>query len=199
MLEQYNDIGTSDQFIGNFLAQPGDLEHIVKNKVWLISDTHFHHRNILKYEAESRPFKDRDEMDNALIQRWNERVMPEDTVFHLGDFAFGGSTFIKGALRRLNGHKFLVMGNHDRGRTSEFWLDAGFERVFDRPIVLDKRFVLSHEPLDEIPPGFINIYGHVHSKGAETFLPDRFCVCVERHGCRPVEWNYIRGLYENGD
>ena len=198
MLEQYNDIGTSDQFIGNFLAQQGDLEHIVKNKVWLISDTHFHHRNILKYEAEFRPFKDRDEMDEVLIQRWNELVGPYDVVFHLGDFALAGKTITRNIISRLNGRKFLLLGNHDLDSGFRFD-ELGFEKVYDRPIVLDKRFVLSHEPLDEIPPGFINIYGHVHSKGAETFLPDRFCVCVERHGCRPVEWNYIRGLYENGD
>ena len=199
MLEQYNDIGTSDQFIGNFLAQQGDLEHIVQNKVFAVSDTHFHHRNILKYEAEFRPFKDRDEMDEVLIQRWNELVGPYDVVFHLGDFALAGKTITRSIISRLNGRKFLLLGNHDRDSGFRFE-ELGFEKVYDKPFIMDGRYLFSHEPIyDDLPSGFINIYGHVHSKGAETFLPDRFCVCVERHGCRPVEWNYIRGLYENGD
>ena len=187
----------SSDLVGNFLAAPGDLEHIVKNRIWLIADTHFRHRNILKYEPDARPFSSIEEMDNALIQRWNERVMPEDIVLHLGDFAFAGSTFIKDTLPRLKGHKYLLMGNHDRGRTSEFWLDAGFERVFDRPILLDDRFVLSHEPLAEIPPGKVNIYGHVHSSPHfSTFEPHRLCVCVERWDCHPIEYDAaLRGIY----
>ena len=199
MLEQYNDIGASDQFIGNFLAEPGDLEHIVKNKVWVISDTHFHHRNILKYEAESRPFANRDEMDEILIERWNERVGANDVVFHLGDFALAGKTITRDIISRLNGRKFLLLGNHDLDSGFRFE-ELGFDRIFDSPFIMDGKYLFSHEPIyDDLPPGFINIYGHVHSKGSETFLPDRFCVCVERHECRPVEWNYIRGLYENGN
>ena len=187
----------SSDLVGNFLAAPGDLGHIVQNRIWLTSDTHFHHKNILKYEPDARPFASIEEMDSALIQRWNERVMPEDIVFHLGDFAFAGSTFIKDTLPMLKGHKFLMMGNHDRGRKSEFWLDAGFERVFDRPIVLDDRFVLSHEPLAEIPPGKVNIYGHVHSSPHfSTFEPHRLCVCVERWDCHPIEYDAaLRGIY----
>ena len=180
----------SSDLVGNFLASPGDLGHIVQNRIWLTSDTHFRHRNILKYEADARPFASIEEMDSELVRRWNERVMPEDVVLHLGDFAFAGTTFIKGILPTLNGHKYLLMGNHDRGRKSEFWLDAGFERVFGRPIVLDDRFVLSHEPLAEIPSGKINIHGHVHSSPQfSTFGPNRLCVCVERWDCHPIEYD----------
>lgn len=197
-----NEVGrlSSSDLEGNFLAAPGDLEHIVHSRIWLTSDTHFHHSRILVYESEARPFASIEEMDSELVRRWNERVMPEDVVLHLGDFAFAGSTFIKGILPTLNGHKFLLMGNHDRGRTSEFWLDAGFERVFGRPIVLDDRFVMSHEPLAEVPPGKVNIHGHVHSSPQfSTFGPNRLCVCVERWDCHPIEWSSIKSMFEGGE
>ena len=83
-----NNIGSSEQFIGNFLDAQGDLGHVVKNKIWVTSDTHFYHRRILEYEASSRPFKDIDEMNEELIRRWNKKVGTNDIVFHLGDFSF---------------------------------------------------------------------------------------------------------------
>lgn len=56
------------------------------NKIWITSDTHFFHVNILKY---NRPqFKDVDEMNEFIIKQWNECIGPEDIVYHLGDFAF---------------------------------------------------------------------------------------------------------------
>ena len=190
----------SSDLVGNFLASTGDLGHIVKSRIWLTSDTHFHHSRILIYEPDARPFASIEEMDSALIQRWNERVMPEDIVFHLGDFAFAGSTFIKDTLPKLNGHKFLLMGNHDRGRTSEFWRDAGFERVFERPVALDDRFILSHEPIESIPDGKVNIHGHVHSSPEfNTFEPHRLCVCVERWDCHPIEWDNVKSMFEGGE
>lgn len=50
-------------------------------------------------------------MNKALTENWNSVVKPEDTVFHLGDFAFGG---ISKFLPYLNGNITLIRGNHDR-------------------------------------------------------------------------------------
>lgn len=79
-----------------------------------IADTHFDHANMLKFEPEARPFNNVDEMNEALIQYWNAKVKPGDEVYILGDFCFDTT----GAranyfLKRLNGMKFLVKGNHD--------------------------------------------------------------------------------------
>lgn len=80
--------------------------------IFFTSDTHFGHANIIKYC--DRPFKDTDHMDEAIIERWNETVSPEDTVYHLGDIALGTIADSLPKVARLNGYKIAVLGNHDR-------------------------------------------------------------------------------------
>lgn len=76
------------------------------------SDTHFGHERIL--ELCERPFSDVTRMNEALIERWNNVVQPEDTVYHLGDVALGKIAESLPLISRLNGYKILVLGNHDR-------------------------------------------------------------------------------------
>lgn len=76
------------------------------------SDTHFWHRNILKYS--NRPFDSVEDMNEAIIANWNEAVSSEDTVYHLGDVALGPWSEWEAVLSRLNGYKILVVGNHER-------------------------------------------------------------------------------------
>ena len=167
----------------------------VDTKIWVTSDTHFCHRRILIYEAENRPFKNLNEMNEALIQRWNEKVGEKDLVLHLGDFSFGNKNRIKDIVTRLNGRIWLLMGNHDREQHYN-WQELGFDRTFDNPFLLDGKFVFSHEPLKEIPEGKVNIYGHVHgSKCFNTIDQNRLCACVERWTCAPIEYEYIKSLF----
>ena len=164
-------------------------------KIWVTSDTHFCHKNILVYEAANRPFKDRDEMNEAMIQRWNEKVGEKDLVLHLGDFSFGNKHRIKDIVARLNGRIWLLMGNHDREQHYN-WRELGFERNIKYPFLLDGKFIFSHEPLEAIPEGKVNIYGHVHgSKYFNTIDPNRLCACVERWNCAPIDYDYIKSLY----
>lgn len=74
---------------------------------YFTSDTHFSHTNIIKYC--NRPFKSVEEMDEVLIANWNSVVKKTDQVFHLGDFGYNYKI-----AQRLNGHKHLIWGNHDR-------------------------------------------------------------------------------------
>lgn len=189
------DIGSSGQFIGNFLASTGELDNVVQNRIWITSDTHFYHKNILVYEASNRPFKDRDEMNEELIKRWNEKVGIYDVVFHLGDFSFSSPNKIRQTVERLNGRKFLLLGNHDRVKGYD-WNNLGFERVFNNPFIMDGKFIFSHEPLGIIPDGKVNVYGHVHgSSHFNTVDSNRICVCVERWNCAPVEYGFVKKLF----
>ena len=59
------------------------------SKIYFTSDHHFGHKNIIEFSR--RPFKDVDEMDEILIRKWNEKVKPEDEVYHLGDVGLSSS------------------------------------------------------------------------------------------------------------
>ena len=125
---------------------------------WFTSDTHFSHRNIIKYS--NRPFRDISHMDEVLINNWNEVVAWDDTVYHLGDVALGDKTRWESIFSRLNGHKILVTGNHDavfmgnkqRYREKYEHLYDAFDEVHDnlRGVWLDNGTIvdLSHFPYD---------------------------------------------------
>ena len=79
---------------------------------WVISDTHFSHAKVIIYD--DRPFKTAKEMDEKMIENWNSVVKPNDTIYHLGDFAFLSEDMVCKILSRLNGNKILITGNHDK-------------------------------------------------------------------------------------
>lgn len=153
-------------------------------KVFIISDTHFGHTNIIKYE--NRPFSSTEEMDKTLIENWNSVVDKKDRVIHLGDFMLGKKERCKELLSQLNGDKVLIKGNHDNW-SDQFYRDAGFSYVSKYPIVWNKFYVLSHAPLEmqqSLP--FFNYYGHVHSNPMFQDTENSKCVCVERIDYTPM-------------
>lgn len=161
-------------------------------KVFITSDTHFNHANIIKYC--DRPFSTTEEMNKALIANWNRVVGPEDTVFHLGDVALAkGHSMLNEFIKPLNGKKILIRGNHDK-KSDEDFIKAGFEKVSYWPIVYDNYFILSHQPMfvtDKLP--YANIYGHVHNRPEyKDYTANTFCACVERWGYAPVDFEFIK-------
>lgn len=88
------------------------------SRLFFTSDHHFGHTNIIKFEALNRVdewgqiFRNVEQMDEFLIARWNEVVGPDDLVYHLGDASFKLEA-LRAVMRRLNGRKILVCGNHD--------------------------------------------------------------------------------------
>ena len=161
----------------------------------MIADTHFgDDGSIIRYEK--RPFANELEMRKALIENWNKVVGPEDTVYHLGDFASNLSwEETKQSVEALNGRKILIMGNHDQHFSPRQWLDMGFEEVYPLPVIYQGFYMLSHEPLyvNWASP-YANVFGHVHANPAYRDYSERsFCVCVERHGYAPVDFEVIKG------
>jgi len=79
--------------------------------VFITSDTHFHHKNIIKYT--NRPYDSLEEMNEDLVRRWNACVGEDDVVLHLGDFGWKDEEHIAEIRKRLNGRIDLILGNHD--------------------------------------------------------------------------------------
>lgn len=170
---------------------------------WFSSDHHFNHANIINLS--NRPFKATKtqsaiEIHNeALIRNWNERVMPDDTGFILGDFGMGDIDETLALIPRLMGTKVLVTGNHDRcfkgGKRSksmdpqeweQVYIDAGFDRVFhnvalsqfgDYPPVMLSHFPYTGDHFDgdryeeyrATDSGLPILHGHTHSDKAISY------------------------------
>lgn len=130
-------------------------------RVFFVSDTHFNHKNIIKYC--DRPFYSVEQMNNTIIKRWNQVVSNEDKVYFLGDFAFGDFETIEKFTQSLNGRKTIVCGNHDR--RPQVYIKAGFEEASSHPIIVQQFYILSHAPvfLNTTMP-YINIHGHLHQR-----------------------------------
>lgn len=156
--------------------------------IYFIADTHFSEENIMQYE--NRPFESVAAMNEEMVNRWNRVVQEEDEVYVLGDFGAAGQEALM--LSRLRGRKFLVKGNHDV-RPNQYYRDAGFEEVYDHPVIIQEFWILSHEPLyvnTNMP--YANLFGHVHnSPMIKTFSRQHYCVSVERIDYAPVSFDEV--------
>ena len=157
-------------------------------ETFVCADLHFCHENIIKYE--NRPWINADAMNWGLINNWNQVVSADDKVFVLGDVGFCGREKMSELVHRLNGHKMLIMGNHDRSRSVQWWQDIGFEMVSRYPIIYDEHIVLMHEPptyFNEATPYFY-IYGHVHGcPDYQDHTDHSACVSIERLNYTPAK------------
>ena len=165
-------------------------------KCYLISDTHFGHKNILTFKDKDsnplRPFKSVEEMNSTIIDNWNNVVGKEDKVYHLGDVGMCSFTALKDIFQKLNGRKVLIKGNHDNLKLSQYAQLFDDVRAYH---VLDK-FVLSHIPIhsESLSRWKANVHGHLHSNK----LNDNryYNVSVECVNYTPVEFGVIRHHYE---
>lgn len=137
-----------------------------------ISDLHFGHKNVIKFDH--RPFMDVDEMDTAMIQLWNSRVQKDDNVYIVGDLCFKSGKSPDWYLRKLAGHKHLIIGNHDGVILKNQKALSYFESVESLMNLTDndKQICLCHYPLAEwnkMYHGSWHIYGHIHNKKNEAY------------------------------
>ena len=134
------------------------------SKIFYISDWHYGHANCIHFD--NRPFKTVEEMNNALINNWNNVVSSEDTVYVLGDMFWCNTTKAIEVLDKLNGQKILIKGNHDNCRDDNF--KKRFTKIDDYMEIKDngRDVVLCHYPIPCFKNhfyGWYHLYGHVHT------------------------------------
>ena len=163
--------------------------------IFLISDTHFQHQApYTKFTREDgtmlRPHGSAEAGDEAMIENWNKVVSPNSKVYHLGDvFMTTKANEIVNVMRRLNGTKVLIKGNHDVAKLSvyaEYFKDVRAYHVL-------ANLVLSHVPLhpESISQRWLgNVHGHLHYKTVKDKWgkddPKYFNVSVERINYTPI-------------
>lgn len=174
--------------------------------IWVISDTHFQHANILTFtERETgkfvrgHMFDNVDQMDQCMIDNWNSVVKPGDKVYHLGDVFFGSKDTFIPLWKKLNGQKRLILGNHDDAKffaKHELVSKIDMWRMFP-----EFGLLFSHVPLDPSalfrgPNGYkdaemlLNVHGHIHQNPSPT--EHHRCVCVEQINYTPINIEELR-------
>jgi calcineurin-like phosphoesterase family protein len=183
---------------------------------FLVSDTHFGHKGVCHFmrkdgETKLRPWDTAEEMDEEMVKRWNERVKPSDKVYHLGDVVINRKAL--GIMRRLNGDKVLIRGNHDIFRDDEYRQHFRELRAYH----VMNGMIFSHIPLhpDSLGRFGVNVHGHLHSDrvmktgksiafGNGAFTPHEIdtryhCVCVEQTDFAPILFeDVIKRIEEEG-
>lgn len=168
---------------------------------------HFGHERII--DLAGRPFSSVDEMNEALVDRWNARVADTDLVYILGDVTWRND--LQHWMGRLRGMKYIVLGNHDKriidcGQQGRLLGFAHYEEL-RRDGAAGRDVVLFHYPIEDWNgryQGSLHLHAHTHSKQllnpAIPRLPDgtlpgrypselvcnRFCVGVDSTGFAPI-------------
>lgn len=177
-------------------------------KIWFTSDTHYHHGNVVFYAK--RPFsspcscKGEDEeclsckgygvipdvqlMNETMINNWNNVISPEDTIYHIGDFALQcDKKEVTKIAKRLNGHIHWVWGNHDdKRRNAEGFAWQGYYKEINYNGL---RFILCHYPFgtwNGCHRGSVNIHGHSHGQYPDDGTKLQFDVGVDCFDFKPV-------------
>lgn len=165
--------------------------------IFFTSDTHFCHDRGFVYNP--RGFDNVLDMNEAIVERWNSVVGPDDIVYHLGDVMLNDNVAGMKFLSRLNGHIYLLRGNHDTDTRWKLYdtLDNVTVLGYAEVIKFGKfRFYLSHHPtytsnLDNDAPlsqHLINLYGHTHQTGNfYNDVPFMYHVGLDSHNCYPVK------------
>lgn len=176
-------------------------------KMFVTSDLHFNHGNVIGFCK--RPYDTVEQMNEDLIEKWNNVVTAEDTVYVLGDFFMGMLTEVEGILKRLNGKIILIRGNHDTKNRLEL-LERNGVIIKDIDYVSYKGlfFIMCHFPVYN--PDFVKmirdsntegilLYGHIHEKASTGYTGEgTYHVGVDTNNYTPINiedlWQEIKGF-----
>lgn len=162
--------------------------------IWFISDTHYHHKNIVSGVSQwtdksgCRSFDTLDQHDQWLVDMINKMVGRQDTLWHLGDWSFGGKSKVQEFRDRINCERVhIVRGNHDHHIPSHAGL---FESVqhYKELTIGKSMVVLMHYPIESwncMESGSIHLHGHVH--GQFLSMDGRYDVGVDSMGLTSMD------------
>lgn len=164
-------------------------------KIFITSDIHFSHKNIMNFCPESRPFTDIDHMDNTIIKIWNETITSKDLTYIIGDVAFCNAEKAVSYMHRLNGKKVLVTGNHDHKLVK----DQNFLDCFESVVNLCEishngtKVVMFHYPIYEwnnMHRGSVHFHGHLHAR-PHGIAGRIFDVAMDGNDCVPYDMSAL--------
>ena len=154
-----------------------------ERNVWVWSDQHFGHKNIIRFC--NRPYPNTDLMNQCMEGNYNNVVQPNDIVIWGGDVAFMNRHDMEKILVRMPGRKILIVGNHDihHRQLIRYMGFAEYHMCFVMPIE-DEGFDLlfTHYPMMDIPQNCFNVHGHIHNNLAG---PRNINMCVEHTNFAP--------------
>lgn len=170
----------------------------MSKKIFVISDLHLGHQRMCEFVnadgSKVRPWDRADDMDEHLIQSWNEVVSPFDTVYNLGDVVINRKALK--TLARLNGDKVLIRGNHDIFKDEEYYPYFRSLRGCHTIKTDIGRLIMTHIPIhpDSIERFVCNVHGHTHANlvmktnqyGKQVEDERYLNVCVEHTDYKPV-------------
>lgn len=158
--------------------------------IWIVSDTHFGHSNILGFKhtdgtlIRGSRFSSVEEMDEHMVERWNSVVGDGDIVYHLGDVYFEHGHRV---LPRLKGRKRLILGNHDNGKAS--YLQVNFQKILMWRMFPEFNCVLTHVPIHE--SGMFKVqytlHGHIHQHDSPSLRHINCSVEVQDYTPKHIE------------
>ena len=182
----YGRCGGIHRLLEETTARPVLIHRPRAGRTWVWSDLHLGDTEVMEYCR--RPFGDADAMGRAIMAAWTAAVEPDDTILNGGDIALSsalGKTH-RTAIREAPGRKLLVVGNHDFNLRSGL-LDTAGHDTWTGVLVIetDPPIVMTHVPMGMLPPGWVNLHGHVHNHAPPGDTP-HINVCVEHTDYRPL-------------
>jgi calcineurin-like phosphoesterase family protein len=157
--------------------------------IFITSDTFFGR----ELAAVNGGFQSSEEMEDEIIDKWNERVKPNDIVYHLGNFSWDPIS-AESAMVHLNGKIHFIGGTYDK-HLSELSLIKLGRHVLLPPIAEFPKLnlVLSHWPLANWTNRESDAI-HVHGGEKMDQLKNRFCANIANWNWHPIEFDFLKEL-----
>lgn len=172
---------------------------------YFTSDWHLWHTNIIKYA--NRPFEDVTEMNKTILGNFFDTVSAGDTVYFLGDFAFGKKEHfaqIKEVLTKITSfcEFHVVLGNHDYSIRD--LLEQHCASVTPLKVIgtKEQKITLCHYPMHSFSGSHYNnwqLYGHHHRDTNIQILGKRYNVCLEANNYHVVSFEQLYKIMQERD